>query len=141
MNIINYTSLKENFHHMKEFSLSAFLFFIGCLGATSQQVEQPQIKQHEIGIDMYPVAISIFKPDAQGWFGGLPPAKPDYNFTYRYYFKRVAVKTRFSINQNRNGETVSNVPSGTITYISIIESGFDKHFNNALGLQYNFVQN
>ncbi len=127
---------------MKGFKTFAFLYCLTSFYAKSQQLEDsPKIKHHELGIDIYPVAISIFKPDAQGWFGGLPVVKPDYNFTYKYYFKKFAVKARFSINQNHNGETKTTTPSGNITYITIIEAGYDKRLASTFGFQYNFVQN
>ncbi len=125
---------------MKITTTLIYLFMFNCFCVKSQQIDTDKIKHHEIGIDLYPVAISIFKPDAQSWWGGVPSIKPDYNFTYRYYYKNFAVKSRFSINQNRNGETIINNSSGNITYISIIDPGYDKRFSGTLGFQFNIIQ-
>ncbi|MDZ4756862.1 MAG: hypothetical protein SGJ10_01815 [Bacteroidota bacterium] len=126
---------------MRRVTIFTVLFCLIGFNAKSQTKDSTKIKHHEVGIDMYPIAVYVLKPDAQGWFGGVPTAKPDYNFTYRYYFKNVAIKTRFSINQASNGESKTVTPSGNVTYTYISDAGYDKRYNTAVGFQYNIVQN
>ena len=73
---------------MKKIITLTALFFATNFYVQSQEItpeKKPDKKfHHEIGIDMYPVILSIFKPDNQGWWGGTPPKPLDYNFTYRW---------------------------------------------------------